>query len=342
MKKKTVSTLVKLTVSLAVLGYLFYSFRTSKDYSETIDQLIYQPKNWWLMGTAWLVIFLSVVLTFIRWYWLVRALDLPFRLRDGLRLGFLGYLFNFVSLGSLGGDFFKAVFLAHEHPGRRAEAISTIVVDRLIGLYGLLLLGSIVVLSGQLPAGPEIQHLGLVTLISTGIISLLGAILMWPGLLHGSLASKLGELPKVGRHVKMLLQAARTYRSRHGVLWLSLAVTMIVHLLNVAGFYLVARGLPGESPTFASHMLIIPLAVLTSAIPISFAGLGVFELAMQKLYMLVAPAGMMPKLGLFVALIDRVMMLLNAGVGVFFYVGGRREVQEVMHEAQEAEAAAEA
>jgi len=63
---------------------------------------------------------------------------------------------------------------------------------------------------------------------------------------------------------------------------------------------------------------------------------------MQKLYMLVAPAGMMPKLGLFVALIDRVMMLLNAGVGVFFYVGGRREVQEVMHEAQEAEAAAEA
>lgn len=337
-KKKTLLLLLKLTVSVGMLAYLFYSFRASKDYAETIDQLIYQPKDWCLLAGAWFVIFISVLLTFLRWYWLVRALDLPFRLRDGLRLGFLGFLFNFVSLGSVGGDLFKAVFLAHEHPGRRAEAISTIIIDRLIGLYGLLLLGSVVILSGQLPEGADIHRLGLVTLIGTGVITLLCAIMMWPGLLHGSLSGKLCGLPKVGPHVSNLLRAARTYRQRHGVLWASLAITMVVHVLNVAGFYFIARGLPGDAPTFASHMLIIPLAVLTSALPISLAGLGVFELAMQKLYLMVSPTQplvMIPKLGLFVALIDRVLVLLIAAVGVFFYIGGRREVREVMQEVEQ-------
>lgn len=338
MNKKTLILLLKLTVSVGVLAYLFYSFRTSKDYAETIDQLIYQPKDWWLLAGAWLACFISVLLTFVRWYWLVRALDLPFRLRDGMRLGFLGFLLNFVSLGSVGGDLFKAVFLAHEHPGRRAEAVSTIIIDRLIGLYGLLLLGSLVILSGQLPESPDIHKLGLVTLIGTGVITLLCAVMMWPGLLHGPLAEKICGLPKVGPHVTHLLQAARTYRQRHGVLWASLAITMVVHVLNVVGFYFIARGLPGDSPTFASHMLIVPLAVLTSAIPISLAGLGVFELAMQKLYLMVAPAEpleMIPKLGLFVALINRVIMLLIAAVGVLFYIGGRREVREVMQEVEE-------
>jgi len=336
-KRKTVLTLLKLTVSLAVLGYLLYNVRAS--YAETIDQLITQPKDWRMLGGAWVLIFTSILLTFVRWYWLVRALDLPFRLRDGMRLGFLGFMFNFVSLGSVGGDFFKAVFLAHEHPGRRAEAISTIVVDRLIGLYGLLLLGGMVVISGSLDGSSvEVRRLGLITLIGTIVITVLFGIMMWPGLLQGKLAKYLCGLPKIGTLLSSLLQAARTYRSRHGVLWASLAVTMVVHVFNVAGFYFIAHGLPGDAPGWIDHMLIIPLAVLASAVPVSLAGLGVFEVIMQKLYALVAPPGMLPNLGLTVALIDRVLMLLTAGVGVFFYIGGRREVREVMHEVQEADA----
>ncbi len=61
--------------------------------------------------------FCAVSLTFVRWYLLVRALGLHFRLLDAFRLGFLGYLFNFVSVGSVGGDLFKAIFIAREQPG---------------------------------------------------------------------------------------------------------------------------------------------------------------------------------------------------------------------------------
>ena len=65
-------------------------------------------------------------------------LHLPFRLRDAFRLGFLAFLLNFVSVGAVGGDLFKAFFIARDQPGRRTEAVATVVVDRLVGFYALL------------------------------------------------------------------------------------------------------------------------------------------------------------------------------------------------------------
>ena len=91
------------------------------------------------------MVFCAVSLTFVRWYLLVRALGLNFRLLDAFRLGFLGYLFNFVSVGSVGGDLFKAIFIAREQPGRRTEAVATVLVDRVVGVYALVLLTSTVI-----------------------------------------------------------------------------------------------------------------------------------------------------------------------------------------------------
>src|SRR5262249_38520042 len=56
--------------------------------------------------------------TFWRWYVLVRAQDLPFRLSDAFRLGFIGYFFNTFLPGSIGGDFVKAACIAREQSRR--------------------------------------------------------------------------------------------------------------------------------------------------------------------------------------------------------------------------------
>ena len=43
-------------------------------------------------------------LQFVRWYMLVRALDLPFTPRNAFRLGMVGYFYNTFLPGSVGGD----------------------------------------------------------------------------------------------------------------------------------------------------------------------------------------------------------------------------------------------
>ena len=128
--KKLLVNLLTYGVSLAILVFLVRSIQTQDP--EAFSRILEQPKDWKLLIAAWLLCMAGVGVGVVRWYLLVRALDLVFSLKDAVRLGALGYLFNFVSVGSVGGDLFKAVFIAREQPGRRAAAVATVGVDRLI------------------------------------------------------------------------------------------------------------------------------------------------------------------------------------------------------------------
>ena len=59
---------------------------------------------------------------------------------EAFRLGAICFLLSFVSAGSVGGDLFKAIFLARRRPGKRVAAVASVLVDRGSGLYGLVLL----------------------------------------------------------------------------------------------------------------------------------------------------------------------------------------------------------
>ena len=109
-------------------------------------------------------------LSYVRWHILIRALGIEARLVDTLRLGSLGFALNFVSPGSIGGDFFKAIFLAHGHPGRRPEAIATVMADRVMGLLTMLLLASAGILAAGLlnTASPNLKILYEMILLIVG------------------------------------------------------------------------------------------------------------------------------------------------------------------------------
>ncbi len=227
-----------------------------------------------------------VVTTIVRWYLLVRALELPFTLRDAFRLGFLGFLFNFVSLGSVGGDFFKAIFIAREQHGHRAEAVATVVIDRIIGLYALFLVASAAVLITGLFRSPvrEIQIICNVTLILTVVGAAGIGLLLMPGFTNGRLSAYVSNLPYVGHVTGRLLNSVRVYRSKLPVLIVTTLMSVGVHCLTTIALFLVSRGLPGVAPGFGAHFLCVPLAVLASAMPLPLSGLGAMEAVLDFLY----------------------------------------------------------
>ena len=324
-----------LGLSLAIIAYVVWDvLRKNPD---TFDRLASEQKDWPLLGLAWLCILCGVVTTFVRWYFLVRAVGIPFRLRDAFRLGFLGYMLNFVSLGSVGGDLFKAVFIAHEKPGRRVQAASTVIVDRVIGLFGLLVVGSIAVgvmavTDVQLVTTPEFETLKKATLIATAVSAVVGVVAFLRWFSAGPHVERLSRTPKIGEFIADAFRAMQVYRRCRRAVAGALLITLLVHFFNVTGFYLIARSLPGHLPELAGHFVIIPLALVAGALPLPMAGLGVFELAMDKLYLAAASE---KGRGLVVAIAYRVITILIASVGVGFYLGSRREVAKVLHEAEE-------
>ena len=91
----------------------------------TFARIASQPVQPVYVAAGWAACFGALMLTIVRWHLLVRAVGLPFGMRDAVRLGLLGYFCNFFSLGSVGGDVAKAVGLARREPARRTVAIST-------------------------------------------------------------------------------------------------------------------------------------------------------------------------------------------------------------------------
>ncbi|MBS0209918.1 MAG: flippase-like domain-containing protein [Planctomycetes bacterium] len=327
--------LLKYGVSLGIIAYLIYGSWGD------LKRLVDEPKHWGMLAAAWACCFLGVVLTIVRWRLLVLALDMPFTHRDALRLGFLGYLFNFVSLGAVGGDLVKAVVLAREQPKRGSEAAATVIVDRAMGLYALFLFASFfIVLFGywQSPQS-DIRVICRGTLIATAVGTLILAVLASPGPIRRWLVA-----PSHGGHiVRRLIGALGMYRRNPRVLAEGMLYSLGVHGAFTVGLYFISQGLPGVAPTLAEHFVIIPLANVTGVLPLPVNGLGAFEGVLGYLYQQIPTDGAVAaSQGLLVALVYRVITISIAAVGVAFYLSNRNQLSMALQEGAASEAAAEA
>ncbi len=326
--KKHLVTLLKIGISVAILAYLIRD--ASRD-PEAIARLRTDPKNWSLLLGAWVVCGMAVVLTQVRWWVLVLALELPLSLRNALRIGFLGYLFNLAPMGIVGGDLIKAVLLAREHREYRTRAVASVIVDRVIGLYVVfvVLAAAIFLLGFWDHANTDIRWacriaVGVAAAATVGI-----AVWFHAGAGTGRVVRGLARLPRIGGLVEKLVDASRMYHQRPGVLLASGMMSAGVHGLFALGIYMVTLGLPGTRLPLSEHFVVVPLSTVASMIPLPA---GPQEGAIQFLFAQLAGAGTK---GLVVGLSYRIITILIALVGVCYYLGARREVAQVIHQVEE-------
>ncbi len=244
---------------------------------------------------ALLVALPSTLLTFVRWYILVRAVELPFRLIDAFRLGFIGLFFNTFMPGSVGGDVIKAAVLAREQD-RRTIAVATVIMDRAIALWALIwfvaLLGAGFWMSGMLVGqGAEpCRKIVVIAWVTVGLSALVWTALgMLPDWRARRFAGRLERLPKVGVAVAELWRAVWMYRCRPRAVGGVLLLSWVGHVGFVFLFYWSARTLwqpdSGELiPTLAQHFLIVPIGLVIQAAPFFPGGAGIGELGFGLLY----------------------------------------------------------
>jgi hypothetical protein len=130
-----------------------------------------------------------------------------------------------------------------------------------------------------------------------------------------------------------LIAALQTYRRRPFALLKVLAIGISVHALLTLALYMAALATLPETPSLESHFMIVPLSMVAGALPLTPAGLGTFELAMDQLYKLlpVPPCSD----GILVAIAYRVMTIVIAMIGVGYYWASRREVRQLLDEAEQ-------
>jgi len=321
----------KYLLAFGLLGYVVYANwdppggRGLKDVWQK-HAIEGQPIHGGFLLMAFLLFTGSVLLTMVRWYVLVRAQDLPFTLGGAMRVGLIGFFYNSVLPGSVGGDIIKAAVLAREQ-SRRTVAVATVIMDRVIALWGLVwfvaLLGGVFWSLGMLDGDDDNVQPALVIVASAAIVVgvsvvvwlLLGLLPQWRA---ERFAGRLSRIPRVGGAAAEFWRAVWMYRCRQKSVALALGLSWVSHVGFVLTFYCCARTLwdglaSNPLPSLAQHFLIVPIGMVIGAIPLFPGGAGIGEAGFGGLYALFGSA---PANGILGSLVQRV---LTWGSGLIGY-----------------------
>lgn len=256
-----------------------------------------------------------------RWYVLVRAQGLAVSYRTALRLGWIGFAFNALLPGAVGGDVVKAAALGREQK-RRGAALATVVMDRAVGLWCLFLIvaaaGGAAWAAGEAPGGPaRVIVLTAAAVVGASLPVLAALRLVSPRRVE-RLIWWVAARPAVGRPAASLLTAALLYRERAGHLAAAVALTAVSQLFGTGVFVCCVTAFAGGDPTNplpspAAHVLIAPVAQLAAAVPLFPGGAGLGEAGYGGLY---AWFGSAPANGVLGSLVQRGVTLAVGGTGL--------------------------
>lgn len=323
--KSRLIALLRWPLALAIVSWMFWQHR------DGFDRIVSQPLLWGWVAAAMGLRGVAIAVACVRWWMLVRAQNIPFALRDALRLGLVGNACNYVVPGTVGGDLTKVVLIARDHPGAKAIVTATVVLDRILGLMALLLVGaSAALLHSELWHHPQLSTgMALLTIGSLGGVTAL-CLMLHPAVVQSRCWQRLADLPKVGGIVSELTRGVSLYQQRRSAVIGGLLLSMAGHICSITACFccVVALRLTDLAPGFVTHALVVPIAeVAASVLPLP-GGIGAREGAMQYLYSTVSTSGAVAgEAGFYVAIGFSLVSIVvaAAGAGIAMLLAGRRE-----------------
>ena len=141
--KKKLRNLLLNIASVAIVGLLIYYTVDGqfKDIASTLKSI----KLPYFFAAAAVYAF-SLFITFYRWFFLLKLQEIKLSFKESLILHMSGFFFNTTTPGAVSGDVVKMATVMKRDPDNRIPAIMTIFMDRLIGLFALILLTLILVI----------------------------------------------------------------------------------------------------------------------------------------------------------------------------------------------------
>jgi uncharacterized membrane protein YbhN (UPF0104 family) len=325
--KRLLINACKYGLGIALLGYVVWR-NWAPPGGNGLAAALQRPVQVLPLALAAGICLASVLLTFVRWYVLVRAVELPFTMANAMRLGLVGYFLSVFLPGSVGGDVIKAAFIAREQR-RRTVAVATVLIDRAVGLWGLFwlvaLCGSVFWLAGnpQLHTQPKLQAiLGGALAVVAGSGALWGLLGFLPEWRAQRFAGRLSRIPKIGGSAAEFWRAIWMYRGQGRSVATALLMAFVGHAGFVLTFFFAAQVLqePGSGdsvPSLAEQFLIVPVGLVVQALAPTPGGMGLGELSFQWLFGMI---GRPPEAGALTSLVYRALTWVIGLAGYLVYL----------------------
>jgi glycosyltransferase 2 family protein len=257
-------------------------------------------------------IFAARLVSGLRWYVLLRGLHRAVSYTGVLRLTFVSDFIGYFSPGSLGIDALRLYGMSRTTSDLALSATSML-VERMLAFLALIVL-VLVGLAFQLPVLPP--EIGRLAWIGLALLVLVLVGLMAPPFRCTTLwLLSHPRLTRLHSGAQKVYRSLDQYRARPVLLAGSFAIAVIFQLMRCAQTAIGAAAFGVHLP-FLLYVVIMPVIILITLLPISIAGLGVRELGFVYLF---GQVGMPAEIALPLSLLTRVLTVLLAVPGAWFY-----------------------
>ncbi len=272
----------KVTVAVVLLTWLVRS--GNLDFG-ALRQMLRSPT---LVAMDLAVFVFATLLGTLRWRTLLTLVDVRPRFGRLLQLQLSALFFNVVIPGNVGGDVVKALYVARDaKPEARPTILLIVFLERLLGLIGLVLFGSAVVLV----RGEEIWSRPLMRPLAVSVVALgvgtavgLALFLLVMNKAGAKIAMYTSGTSKLAKLLGQVVSALRLVSAAPGTLVRALVFSLGIHALGIGFFTVLVRALIGHDVGFGEMATVYPLGIMTLILPISPSGLGVGHVAFDKLF----------------------------------------------------------
>jgi len=316
-----VSFFLKLAISTLLIVFLAVTY----DVGEALRRLGAIDPPWFFASL--LLLGLGIFLAALRWRSILDGIGIALSFQRVLRIVFIGLIFNQALPSSIGGDAMRA-WQIHRVIASVGLAFRSVVLDRLAGLAGLVLL--VVAAIFLLPrlavkSAAPVSAMG-DAMMGVAIAAMAGfaLILLFDRLPLAFLGARIQKtLARIAMEGRQLLLTS--WRAPY-----VLGLSCLIHVFSALSVFCLAQGM-GIALGVVECLVLVPPVILLMVLPISLAGWGVRENAMIAAFGLVGvPAG--EALVLSIAFGLSVLLSSLPGGAVWFLT---RSTQKIRREAVE-------
>ena len=307
---------LKLFIGVAILAFLLLSH-------DNAAQIVRLFRN--LDGSSVLILVLISVVTnltsSIKWRLFLAGIERPVSQWRLFTLYLMGKFFNNFLPSMMGGDIARILILGRDI-GSHSRSAASVVMERATGMVGLVLLVLFSAAINPKMLGDSSISIPILLAVAGCSVMLLAYFSRGFSEFLLSVCRTLPVLrrfaPKIGRFLDAFFQ----YRGSRRLLALSLLLSVCFHFFACVNVYAACRAI-GFYPAFPDVMVITPVVLLVTAIPVSPRSIGWWEWCFS---VFLAGAGGSAAQGVAVALTLRVVALAMSLLGGVFFLCDRSAV----------------
>jgi len=319
--KKLILILAKIIIGGGLIAYVVLKLlKKWPDVSGSIVNAFTHHPEYLVLG---LCVFVGVyVLGNTRWVLLLWPHGVHLSYWPASKLWFIGHFFaQYMPGGIAGGDLIKSYYVATHRKaiGRRAEAVSTVFLDRFLGIAGLIGVLLIAVVINLRQSAEYRSYWLYATILLAAVILIILLLFNKPLVKKIPLVMRLYMRLPYRDRVKRVYDAFHYYRKRPVEIAIALGLSLLVHTTTACEAYLFGSAL-GLDYTFPQYMLLLSLTNFVASIPVSPVGnFGTLEAACHTFF------GRVPE-ALALAILIRLAYLAWGIPGLLLYVTHRKEL----------------